>query len=72
MCYVSKPSARLDVSKTRPPLGLRPRHIADAMRLQEIAEAIGRYIEANKGIPLEWIDEYNEIAGRLSRQRNKS
>lgn len=49
----------------RPPLGLRPRHIADKQRQIEIADAITRYVDAGYKIPLIWIDEYNELADRL-------
>jgi len=45
----------------RPPLGLRPKHIAREMRRMEVREAINRYLHADRAIPLEWIEEYNEL-----------
>jgi hypothetical protein len=45
----------------KPPVGLRPRHIAVSSRLQEIEEAMKRYMDAHKLIPQEWFDEYNEL-----------
>jgi DNA-directed RNA polymerase subunit RPC12/RpoP len=50
---------------TKPPLGLRPRYIADAQRLQEISLAMLRYIGAAYIIPKEWLEEYKEISERL-------
>ena len=49
----------------KPPLGLRPRKICDMIREEEIKKAIVRYCEADKQIPIEWLEEYNEILGRL-------
>lgn len=45
---------------TKPPLGLVPRFIRDESRVSEILEAIGRYNEAGKPVPVEWLDELNE------------
>lgn len=47
--------------ETKPPLGLTPKSVWDTHRLIEIKEAIKRYIEVNKPIPIEWIEEYNEL-----------
>ena len=49
----------------KPPIGLKPRFIHDASRLKEITEACSRFMEASYPIPTEWIDEYNEIVGRM-------
>lgn len=38
-----------------------PRYIWDYKRLNNLLDAINRYIEANLEIPLEWIEEYNEL-----------
>lgn len=40
-----------------PPLGLRPKSIWLEARVDEIYEAIERYREAGKDIPMGWIDE---------------
>ena len=49
----------------RPPLGLKPRFVADEQRMEEITEAIQRYKDAGYQIPSEWIAEYKEIAKRI-------
>lgn len=48
----------------KPPLGLRPRWIVEGDRLQEVLEAMSRYISAMKEIPVEWLEEYNDIVER--------
>jgi hypothetical protein len=53
-----------DFATERPPLGLRPREIAERERAIEIGQAIGRYGAVAKSIPPEWIEEYNEICKR--------
>ena len=50
------------LSDIKPPLGLRPRRVADHARYIEICEAISRYYNAGEQIPVEWIEEYNELA----------
>jgi hypothetical protein len=47
--------------KKRPPLGLIPRFVFESQRVNMIIEAIYRYIEAESPIPIEWIEEYNEL-----------
>jgi hypothetical protein len=47
--------------QSRPPLGLRPKCIVDGLRIKEISEAIERYTQANKEIPCEWLEEYNQL-----------
>lgn len=44
----------------KPPLGLVPRSIRDRERCQEILEAIGRYNEAGKPVPSEWLEELSK------------
>lgn len=34
-------------------------------RQKDLADAMGRYLEAGMKIPAEWIKEYNEISDRL-------
>lgn len=48
----------------KPPLGLRPRYVAEAGREGEIVSAIMRYLSAGYPLPDEWIAEYNELAKR--------
>lgn len=45
----------------KPPLGLTPKHIRQSQRLNEIRGAIARYYDANKELPIEWVEEYNEL-----------
>lgn len=45
----------------KPPIGLRPKYIADEQRHNEVKEAIHRYINNNRPIPAEWIEEYNSF-----------
>ena len=60
-----------DYKESKPPLGLVPRYISDSKRKAEILEAVVRYVNADKCIPLEWIFEYNEIADREENRLNK-
>lgn len=54
----------------KPPLGLTPRYIRDEQRRAEIQAAICRYIDnGNIEIPLDWIEEYNEIITRQDAAR---
>lgn len=46
---------------TRPPLGLTPKRIRQEQRFQEVCAAIARYYDAGKKIPIEWVEEYNEL-----------
>lgn len=46
-----------------PPIGLRPKSIVDAERIQEIKEAIIRYVLADKEIPKEWQEELCNLRG---------
>lgn len=45
----------------KPPLGIVPKFIKDAERLTEIQEAITRYMNVDAVIPIEWIQEHNEL-----------
>lgn len=45
----------------KPPLGLRPRYVAEAMRIQEIMDAALRYTEAGKQVPQDWLDELVDL-----------
>lgn len=49
----------------KPPIGLKPKHIYEhdckLQRKQDIREAIARYIEAEKDIPVKWLDELKDL-----------
>lgn len=49
----------------KPPLGITPRFILDEERRNEIIDAMNRYVDRNKRIPQEWLDQLNEISERL-------
>lgn len=40
-----------------PPIGVIPKKIHDEKRILEILRAMIRFIEANKPIPQDWVDE---------------
>ncbi|MCC9023014.1 hypothetical protein [Bacillus nakamurai] len=44
---------------TKPPLGVIPKQLHDLYRFSELRNAIKRYIDAECGIPIEWVEEYN-------------
>lgn len=44
-----------------PPLGLRPRHIAEQQRMMEIVEAMQRYVAEHKHMPVEWLCELSDL-----------
>lgn len=48
----------------KPSIGLKPKKYHDDERHSEILGAINRYLIANKQIPIEWIEEYNELLSK--------
>lgn len=55
-------------TKNKPPLGVMPRDRWDRKRQEELTAAMGRFLEAGKKIPKEWLDEYSEISDRQEKQ----
>lgn len=53
--------SRLIEMNRKPPLGLMPENIWIQMRIEEIKQAIERYINANIEVPIHWISEYNKL-----------
>jgi len=61
----------------KPPLGLIPKNIwfEDIQdkhaqeRIQEVKEAMLRYMCDNMAIPEDWYDEYNELVWRVERNK---
>ncbi len=49
---------------TKPPLGILHRKLWEEKRLDELCQAIFRYMQAELKIPVEWIQEYNELLVR--------
>tara|TARA_R110002153_G_scaffold78115_1_gene200075 strand:+ start:711 stop:881 length:171 start_codon:yes stop_codon:yes gene_type:complete len=50
--------------KEKPPIGIVNRHFVDRLRLSDLRSAIARYYEAELKIPIEWIEEYNELIAK--------
>lgn len=55
----------------KPPLGLMPKKLFLEQRFENIKEAIERYVKADKEIPNDWLDEYEEILNYLKKNENK-
>ncbi|MBD3262449.1 MAG: hypothetical protein GF334_12425 [Candidatus Altiarchaeales archaeon] len=55
------PRAPKPKSKTKPPLGVKPKWIHDKERLHELFNAILRYAEERKPIPESWASEVNDL-----------
>lgn len=50
----------------RHPIGVMPRYIWKEKRLADIKSAMHRYTDSFKRIPLEWIEEYNELVKEVT------
>jgi len=46
---------------SKPPIGLKPKKYHSLERLNEVRSAIVRYYDDELLIPVEWIEEYNEL-----------
>jgi len=46
---------------SKPPIGLKPKKYHSLKRLNEVRSAIVRYYDDELPIPVEWIEEYNEL-----------
>lgn len=53
--------------RVKPPIGLTPKRIWLSMRFNDIKSAIERFMADNHTIPIEWIEEYNELAELIER-----
>lgn len=53
----------------KPPLGLMPEWVWIEKRINEIDEAVKRYLEAGKEIPVSWVSELYRLKEQLSRYR---
>ena len=45
----------------KPPLGLMPKLFWDNERIADITNAVNRYMQEQQEIPIEWIEEYNNL-----------
>lgn len=43
------------------PIGLYPRYLREESRFLEVCAAISRYYNSGTKIPIDWIEEYNEL-----------
>ena len=53
----------------KPPLGLKPRWLADKHRLADVDAALGRYTEAGMIPPSEWLEERRDLVRSLLQHR---
>jgi len=51
---------------SKPPLGIMPRKFHDEKRMQDLANAINRRLQEPSNIPIDWIEEYNELVIRFN------
>ena len=47
-----------------PPLGIKPKFIWDSMRIQDILDAMERFADAQKPVPVEWVTELRDLLVR--------
>lgn len=69
-CFMNEKSCGSDYCKKqikieKPPLGLIPRWVQVEQRYCAVCAAISRYYNAGKKIPIEWIEEYNELIDKI-------
>ena len=55
----------------KPPLGLKPHYVWLTERIDEIVDAINRYLEARVKVPDEWINEFNELLVEINKKEMK-
>lgn len=67
-CF-SRTETEIPMPKVKPPLGVMPQKYwwdkVRGDRIIELNNAILRYLEANKEIPIEWIKERNELLTKI-------
>nr|WP_162985123.1 hypothetical protein [Bacillus subtilis] len=57
---------------SKPPLGLTPKWVYDEMRIDEVKSAMYRYLQVDKKIPEEWLEEYNALTETIKRNKTIS
>ena len=45
----------------KPPIGLLPQYLWKEQRMNEIKEAVARYMEVGARVSASWLEEYNEL-----------
>lgn len=53
------------------PLGIKPRFLVAEERLFDIDEAIERFLHSRTAIPVEWIEERNELIAYLKEREER-
>lgn len=67
--------SKLDIQKvttsfvTKPPLGLMPEFIWKEQRIDELYQAIMRYVNAGKAVPIEWITEHYTLKMSIEKEK---
>ncbi len=54
-------------NKKKPPLGVITKYLHKEIRLNDLREAISRYMEEYFPVDTAWIEEYNELAAEIKR-----
>jgi hypothetical protein len=52
-----------------PPLGIMPRYVWDDLRLKALVAAMRRMQDNGYPIPVEWVEEYNELLIRQAKAK---
>jgi len=58
------------MSEEKPPIGLVPKWKVQEDRLKALCQAVVRYLEDNRSIPAEWLEELEELSGAINRGRS--
>lgn len=45
----------------KPPISLMPKRLHDEKRHVKVVDAIFRYLKAGMKVPIEWVQEYNDL-----------
>lgn len=51
----------------KPAIGVMPRKLWEEQRVNDITQAISRRMRSEGEIPIEWVEEYNELSEKRSR-----
>jgi len=65
-----KKSLEKDAKTERPPLGLLSKSIHKEKRFYDVCAAISRYYNVGWEIPIEWVEEHNELVTKIGGSTN--
>ena len=54
-------SSNVTMPNVKPPLGIIPAKLFYETRIEELKQAMRRRVDADMSVPLEWVEEYNEL-----------